>query len=59
MLRNVCDIMWSQGRRTFLAFQDVSKAYDVWREGLWMKMREFGVLEEFVNVYKSLYDGVR
>ena len=30
----------------------------VWREGLWMKIREYGVVEEFVNVCKSLYEGV-
>ena len=35
MLKSVCDIMRLQVRRTFLAFLDVSKAYDtVWREGL-------------------------
>ena len=46
--------MMSQGRRTFLAFLDVSKAYDiVWREGLWM-MREYRIQEEFVDVCKSL-----
>ena len=43
VLRSVCDIMKSQGRRIFLAFVDASKAYDiVWREGLWMKMRVQG-----------------
>ena len=41
-----------------LAFLDVSKAHDtVWREGLSMKMREFKVQEEFVNVCKSWYEG--
>ena len=45
-----------QGR---LAFLDVSKAYDaVSREGLWMKMREYWVQGEFVNVCKRLYEGV-
>ena len=42
-----------------MSFLDVRKAYDtVWREGLWMKMRENGVQEEFVNVCKSLYEEV-
>ena len=53
MLSCVCNIMWSQGRRIFLAFLDVSKEYDsVWREELWMKIREYGVLEEFDNVWQ-------
>ena len=43
----------------FGAFLDVSKTCDnVWREGLWMKMCEYGVQEEFVNVCKCLYEGV-
>ena len=53
MLRSVCcDIMMLQGRWTFLAFLDDT----VWREGLWMKMREYRVQEEFVNICKSLYE---
>ncbi len=31
----------------------------VWREGVWMKMREYVVQEEVVNVCKSLYEGGR
>ena len=42
-----------------MAFLDVSKEYDpMWKEGLWMKMREYGVQEEFVNLCESLYEGV-
>ena len=59
VFRSVYDIMRSQGRRTFLAFLDVSKVYNtLLREGLWMKMREYRFQEEFVNVCKSLYVGV-
>ena len=39
---------------------DVSKAYDtVWREGLWRKMREYGVEESFVSLCEGLYEGVQ
>ena len=29
MLRDVCDIVRSQGRQSFLVFLDVSKAYEI------------------------------
>ena len=55
VLRNVCNIMKSQGRQTFLAFLDVSKTYDtVWRDRLWMKISEYGFQEGFVNVCKHV-----
>ena len=41
-----------QGRRTFLAFLDVSKAYDiVWREGLWMKMDRVQGFRKNLSMY--------
>ena len=46
-------------RHHTLAFLDDSKAYDgVWREGLWSKMRYYGVEEKFVKVCEGLYNGV-
>ena len=42
-----------------MAFLDVSKAYDtVWREGLWKKMRMYGVEEKFIRVCRCLYQDV-
>ena len=44
ILRGVCKLRRRKRRGTYLAFLDVSKAYDtVWREGLWEKMRMYGV----------------
>ena len=55
VLRSVCNIMRLQGRQTFLEFLDISKAYDtVWREELWMEMREYGVQEEFAQCMQKL-----
>ena len=43
---------------TYMAFLDVSKAYDtVWHEGLWRKMQQYGVEEKFVRICKGLYKG--
>ena len=42
MWRSVCDIV-TRETDIFVIFLDVSKVYDtVWREGLWMKMSEYG-----------------
>ena len=42
-------------RRIHTGLQDISKAYDnVWREGLWHKMRQCGVEEKLVRVCKGL-----
>ena len=42
-----------------MAFLDVSKAYNtVWREGLWKKMRMYGVEEKFIRVCRCLYQDV-
>ena len=43
-----------------MAFLDVSKAYDtVWREGLWWKMRSYGVSEGLVDVCRAMYRDVK
>ena len=39
-----------------MAYLDVGKAYDsVWWEGLWCKMRHYGVEEKLVKVCEGLY----
>ena len=58
ILRGVCELRRKEKKGTYMAFLDVSKAYDtVWREGLWRKMQQYGVEEKFVHVCKGLYKG--
>ena len=57
LLRDVCEV-WKR-ENSYLAFLDISKAFDsVWREGLWHKMRQYGIEEKFVRVCKGQYSGV-
>ena len=46
VLRGVCEVRKKEIKNSYLAFLDISKAYDsLWREGLWHKMRQYGVEE--------------
>ena len=59
MLRGVCELLRKREEKTSYLTLDVSKAYDiVWREGLWCKMRHYGVEEKFVAVCEGLNRGV-
>ena len=56
MLRGVYELRKSEKKTSYL---DVSKAYDsAWREGLWYKMRRYGIVEKFVKVCEGLYNGM-
>ena len=58
VLRGVCEVRKREKKDSYLAFLDISKTYDrVWREGLWHKMRQYGVTEKFVRVCEGLYSG--
>ena len=60
ILRGAFELRKRKKKSTWLGFMDVSKAYDtVWREGLWRKMREYGVEESFVSLCEGLYEGVQ
>ena len=49
ILRGVCELRRKEKKGTYMAFLDVSKAYDtVWRDRLWRKMQQYGVEENFV-----------
>ena len=51
MLRGVCEVQKREKKNSYLSFLDISKAYEsMWREGLWHKMRQYGVEEKFVRV---------
>ena len=59
-LLEICRSRRSQGKKTFLAFIDVQKAYDtVWREGVWRRMDEIGICGRMKRVLWGLYDDVR
>ena len=60
ILRSVCEMRMVEGKETWLAFLDVSKAYDtVWRQGLWEKMEKYGVKRKLIEVCKALYRDVQ
>ena len=59
ILRGVCELRRKEKKGTYVAFLDVSKAYDtVWREGLWKKMEQYGIEDKFVRICRGLYEGV-
>ena len=49
-LKGVCELWKREKKTSYLAFLDVSKAYDsVLREGLWCKMRNYCVEDKCVK----------
>ena len=49
----------SQGKKTWMAFLDFKKAFpSVWREGLWRKMKRYGIDGKFLRVCENLYRDV-
>ena len=49
----------SQGKKTWMAFLDFKKAFpSVWREGLWGKMRGYGIEGKFLRLFERLYSDV-
>ena len=48
-----------EGKKTWLAFLDLKKAYDsVWREGLWVKLEAYGIQGRFLRICQQLYSSV-
>ena len=59
ILRGVFELRRKEKKGTYMAFLDVSKAYDtVWCDGLWRKMQQYGVEEKFVRICRGLYKGI-
>ena len=49
----------SQGKKTWMAFLDFRKAFpSVWREGLWEKMKYYGIDGKFLRFCQDLYRDV-
>ena len=56
ILRSVVELRKKQGLKTVIVFLDVRKANDtVWREGLWKKMRGYGIAEKLVKWCELFY----
>ena len=44
------------GKRTFLCFIDIKKAYDrVWRDGLWARLADIGVRGKMWRIIRMMY----
>ena len=49
----------SQRKKTWMAFLDIKKAFpSVWREGLWGKMKCYGIEGKFLRLCEPLYSDV-
>ena len=52
VVSGIGQIRRSQGKKTWMAFLDFKKAFpSVWREGLWEKMKEYGIDGKFLKGY--------
>ena len=60
VVNGVCQLRRGEGKKTWLAFLDLRKAYNsVWREGLWEKMDRYGIGGKFLRVCQALYSSVK
>jgi hypothetical protein len=51
---------WDRGTCMYMAFLDVTKAYDhTWRNGLWYRLRRLGVTDRVLRLWRSSYACVR
>ena len=59
VLRSVVELKKKQGPKTVIAFLNVGKVYSaVWREGVWKKMRDYGIAEKLVMWCELFYKRV-
>ena len=57
MLNELVQGRLKEGKETYAFFLDVQKAYDsVWRNGLWLKLWEFGVRGKMWRVIDRMYE---
>ena len=57
VLNEVVQGRLKEGKVTYAFFLDVKKAYDtVWRDGLWLKLWEMGVMGKVWRVIKQMYE---
>ena len=60
VVNGVTQLRRSEGKKTWLAFLDMRKAFpSVWREGLWRKMEDYGLGGKFLRVCQNMYYNTR
>ena len=56
VLNSITQLRRSRGKKTWLAFLDLRKAFpSVWREGLWTKMTKLGLGGKFLRICQGIY----
>ena len=56
VLNSISQLRRSRGKKTWLAFLDLRKAFPgLWREGLWMKMIKLGLGGKFLRICQEIY----
>ena len=56
VVNGVTKLLRSEGKKTWLAFLDLKKAFpNVWREGLWRKMENYGLGGKFLRVCQNIF----
>ena len=56
VLNSITQLRRSQGKKTWLAFLDLRKAFpSIWREGLWGKMNRLGLGGKFLRMCRAIY----
>ena len=55
MVRQLAEKMLERGKRLYVAFLDLEKAYDrVWRAGLWEALKQYGVKGRLLRAVQGL-----
>ena len=56
VLNGITQLRRSQGKKTWLAFLDLRKAFpSVWREGFWGKINKLGLGGKFLRMCRAIY----
>lgn len=60
LLHEIATSRWERRKSTYLAFLDITKAYDrVWREGLWVAVWRMGIQGRPWRMLRKIYGKVR
>ena len=60
VIQSLIDIAKSYKHKLFCAFIDFKQAFDnVWRDGLWYKVGNFGINGKCLNLIKNMYNNIK